>query len=1069
MKKKALHKDIYMTVRRTLPRFLSIFFIVILGVAFYSGIRVTEKDMKITADTQFDRTNLMDIKLLGSRGLSEENLQAVKNLSSVSDAEGSYSLDTICRMEGSNDEYVTKVLAKTERMNQFEITSGRMPEKENECLVDENFAKDHHLKNGEKLILSSGTEEPLNELLTEDHYVITGIGKSLAYLSRERGTTEIGIGKVNGFLVISPKNFKQDVYSEIYISVKNAKKELAYTEEYDRVVKKTEKQIENIEKEQNLIRLKQIQGEALKEIAKKESEYKGEKRKAQKKLKKAEEKLKKAEKEINAAKVKLVQNEEKLKQGKNELKAGWDSYYSGKRKLSLGRKKLSESEKKLKEQEKQLSDNELSIKQQEESLNQLEKQIEEYEQSLGADHPQVQSMKQKLSEGRKTLEAATKQIVDGKRKILSGKQKLVSTRKELEENEKTLKRAKSTLESKEKELNNASLQLEKGKEQLKRSERQLKDGKKELKASETKVQKKLNEGQKKLDDAKEDIKNIKAGEWYVLNRKKTQSYVEYGEDTARIGAIGEVVPAIFFLVAALVSLTTMTRMVEEQRTQIGVLKALGYTGWDIALKYVSYGLVATFSGSIIGAVAGEKILPKIIIEAYSMMYIGLGDIKTPLESQYSIIASGLAVGVVILAVLSACYKELKEKPAQLMRPEAPKEGKRIILEYIGVLWKRMSFTWKATIRNLFRYKKRFFMTVFGIGGCMSLLLVGFGLMDSIFAVSDNQYRKITTYDIAVSLKENISNKEAKDFDYWLDEQQKIKEKLKVYETSVSIEADGNSKTASLIVPLSMDHFSDFFLLKDRKSGKRYDLDDEGIIITEKAATLLGVEKGDIVSVKTDEINQVSVKVVEITENYMYHNIYMTPGLYQKKYHKIPKATKIYLNTKRTSETGQKQIGRAILNEKAAASVMFASDAIRTMEDMIGNLNIVMIVLIVSAGLLAVVVLYNLNNINISERRAELATLKVLGFYDIEVGAYVYRENILLTIIGIITGVGLGKILHRYVILTVEVDLLMFGRDIFTMSYVYSILLTVVFSIIINFLMYFQLKKINMVESLKSTE
>lgn len=1069
MKKRALHKDIYMTVRRTLPRFLSIFFIVVLGVAFYAGIRVTEKDMKITADAQFDQTHLMDLKILGTMGLSQENLQAIRGLSEIEDAEGSNSVDAVCQIEGSDDEYVTKVLAQTQRMNQVEITKGNMPSKTNECVVDEYFAKQHHLKIGDILVLNSGTEKKIEDSLKESKLKITGIGKSSAYLSRERGTTEIGSGTISGFVVVKRENFKQDVYTEIYISVKNAKQELAYTSDYDHIVAKAKKQVESISKQQNQIRLKQIQEDALEEIRQQENDYKKERKKALEKLEKAEKKLQNAEKKIKEAKQELAENEKKLKQGKQEIKAGWAAYTKGKKQLSDGKKQLAGAQSELSKKESELQKGERELKQQEESLNKLEEQIAAYEQSVGADHPQVLAMKQKLSEGRKAVLEAKRKIADGKKQVTAAKTKLKTTKEKLKKNEQKLTEAKKELQKNEKKLEQSQSQLEQGKRQIQSSEKEWKKGKKEFASSRSSVIRKLNEGQKKITDARKEVQKMEKGEWYVLNRKMTQSYVEYGEDTARIGAIGEVVPSIFFLVAALVSLTTMTRMVEEQRTQIGVLKALGYTGWDVALKYVSYALAATLSGSVVGAVLGEKLLPKIIIEAYKMMYVGLGDIKTPLETEYTLMASIAAIGVVILAVLSACYKELREKPAQLMRPAAPKEGKRIFLEYIGVVWNRLNFIWKATMRNLFRYKKRFFMTIFGIGGCMALLLVGFGLMDSIYAVSDNQYRKITTYDIAVTLKDDINEREKEQFEKWILDQKEIQKHLEVHETSVSLEAGGKRKTASLTVPLSIKDFPEFFTLQDRTSGEKYHLNDEGVIITEKAASLMGIKAGDFVYLKTDETNKVRVKVQAVTENYMYHKIYMSPGLYEELYKKKPNGTKIYCNTIKMLTKEQNQIGKRILSQKAASSIVFASNEIKTMEDMIGNLNVVMIVLIISAGLLAFVVLYNLNNINISERRAELATIKVLGFYDTEVSAYVYRENILLTIIGIFAGIGLGIILHRYVILTAEIDLLMFGREIFRNSYIYSILLTIGFSIIINLLMFFQLKKIDMVESLKSAE
>ncbi|EFV23723.1 hypothetical protein HMPREF1011_00391 [Anaerostipes caccae] len=557
--------------------------------------------------------------------------------------------------------------------------------------------------------------------------------------------------------------------------------------------------------------------------------------------------------------------------------------------------------------------------------------------------------------------------------------------------------------------------------------------------------------------------------WYVLDRNKIQSYVEYGGDTERIGAIGEVFPVIFFLVAALVSLTTMTRMVEEQRTQIGILKALGYTGFDVAKKYGLYALLATAGGSIAGVLVGETILPKIIIEAYSMMYTGIGPVKHPFETRFALTASAASVCITLGATMFACYKELREKPAQLMRPEAPKEGKRIWLERIGILWRHLNFTWKSTLRNLFRYKKRFFMTIFGIGGCMALLLVGFGLKDSIFAISKNQYQNIMTYDASVTLEDDLSAKKEQEIASWIQKQHTIPSSTKIRSVSVDVEFDGDSKSASLFVPEDAKELSSYIRFKDRISGEKYRLSDNGIILTEKVCSLLGIKIGDTVIIKEGETKTVRAKVEHITENYMHHNIYMSKDLYQKLYGEEPEYNQILLKDKDRSEKTETDLGKGLLKQEGVASVSFISDFEKEMNDMLNNLNIVVFVLIVSAGLLAFVVLYNLNNINIAERKAELATLKVLGFYDLETAAYVYRENILLTVIGTAVGAGLGILLHRYVILTAEVDLIMFGRQILPASYLYSVLLTIGFAALINFMMFFQLRKISMVESLKSTE
>lgn len=725
MKKKALYKDIVRTIRRTLPRFLSIFFIVALGVAFYAGIRVTEEDMKITADHQFDDSEFMDIQVLGTLGLTEDDLDAIQGLSGVVQAEGAYSVDTICQKEGENDEYVTKVMSAADRMNQIEVTKGKMPKKSSECLVDEVFAQEHDLEIGDCLLLSSGSDEALNESLKEDKLKITGIGKSPAYLSRERGSSAIGSGSVDGFLIVSKETFSMEVFTEIYIKAAGAENELAYTDSYNNTVKKTEKELEKIQDQRNAARLQEIKDEANEEISKQEKEFQTEKQKALDELEKAKNQLEDADAQIKKSEKKLEDSKKEIKDGEQEIKDGWDRYndgikqiqaaekkiQSGKTSLAEQEKKLDTSEKQLKEQEDELGASEKKIQEeegrlketeqkidaQEDSLDQLEEQIKTYEQFPDVSAEQLNKMKEQLfqgrtavekargeiASGRSKIEASKKQLTSGRSKINAAKQKLQSGRTaintskkqlnsseaEIKKQESSLTRAKQTLEQSEKEIAQGKTQLASGEKQLTEAKKEYQDGLKEYETSREKAMKELDDGEKKIQEAKDDVEAMESGKWYILNRRQTQSYVEYGEEAKRIGAIGKVFPAIFFLVAALVSLTAMTRMVEEHRTQIGTMKALGYSGKDIASKYLIYGLSATVTGSALGAVVGEKVLPKIIIEAYKMMYVGLGEVQTPLESHYTFMAAGIAIGVVVLAILSVCYKELREKPAQLMLPE----------------------------------------------------------------------------------------------------------------------------------------------------------------------------------------------------------------------------------------------------------------------------------------------------------------------------------------------------------------------------------------------------------------
>ena len=1044
--KKALHKDNFMMVRKTLPRFLSIFFIVALGVAFFSGVRVTEPDMKLTADAQFYEIRLMDLRVLGTMGITEKDVKAVREISGISVAEPSYSVDTICKL--NDTEKVLKVMAATDRLNQIKVTESRMPKSNSECLVDSYLMDHSDIKVGDTITVSSGTDDDIEETLKESSLKVVGVGSSSYYLSRDRGTATIGNGQITGFAVVPKENFKLDVYTDLYITVKGAAGKTAYTDDYDDIVEKAEKKIKNISDSRCEIRQREIKDEAEKEVKKAENQYKKEKKKADKKLAEAEQKLKDAEKEINAGQKEIASQKYKISQGEKEIQKGWQSYRDGRKQLSKAEKDIKSNEKKLVKAEKELAKAKEQLKQQMQQAG-----------AMGQIPPEMQQK----------FEQAEKELLRQEAVLKASKKDLAKGKKELQASKKKLNSSASLLRKKEKELKNGELKIYEAEKKLSDARKELKKGEKEYRSSKKKADRKFAKAKKKIDDARKEIDDIKMPKWYVLDRNKIQSYVEYGGDTERIGAIGEVFPVIFFLVAALVSLTTMTRMVEEQRTQIGILKALGYTGFDVAKKYGLYALLATAGGSIAGVLVGETILPKIIIEAYSMMYRGIGPVKHPFETRFALTASAASVCITLGATMFACYKELREKPAQLMRPEAPKEGKRIWLERIGILWRHLNFTWKSTLRNLFRYKKRFFMTIFGIGGCMALLLVGFGLKDSIFAISKNQYQNIMTYDASVTLEDDLSAKKEQEIASWIQKQHTIPSSTKIRSVSVDVEFDGDSKSASLFVPEDAKELSSYIRFKDRISGEKYRLSDNGIILTEKVCSLLGIKIGDTVIIKEGETKTVRAKVEHITENYMHHNIYMSKDLYQKLYGEEPEYNQILLKDKDRSEKTETDLGKGLLKQEGVASVSFISDFEKEMNDMLNNLNIVVFVLIVSAGLLAFVVLYNLNNINIAERKAELATLKVLGFYDLETAAYVYRENILLTVIGTAVGAGLGILLHRYVILTAEVDLIMFGRQILPASYLYSVLLTIGFAALINFMMFFQLRKISMVESLKSTE
>lgn len=565
---------------------------------------------------------------------------------------------------------------------------------------------------------------------------------------------------------------------------------------------------------------------------------------------------------------------------------------------------------------------------------------------------------------------------------------------------------------------------------------------------------------------------------YVLNRNSIQTYVEYEQDSERIGNIGKVVPMVFFLVAAFVSLTTMTRMVEEQRNQIGTLKALGYSKFKISLKYILYALLATLSGGLIGGYIGSKILPKIIMQAYEIMYT-LGEMITPINAGYFVSAVLLAVICVLGATMFSIYSSLLSCPAMLMRPAAPKKGKRVLLEKIGFIWKHLNFSKKSTIRNLFRYKKRLFMTLFGIVGCMALLLVGFGLKDSINSVINVQYSELRKYDMVLSVKaensnqtnnDNISNniEKADDINSIIEKTKGIQDLLRVQETSVQFTNGDKSYTGYLNVFEENDALSEFMVFRNRENKKEFKLSDEGVIIAEKTAKKLGVKEGDTITVKLSDVESYQVRVEKICENYVYHNIFMTEEYYRKVFGE-PLYNSIYVKLTDEGRKNEETIVTNLLKNDNITGVTYINKLKDKFNDMLGSLDIITVVLVVSAGGLAFIVLYNLNNINITERIRELATLKVLGFYDGEVCAYIYRENIFITLAGIILGMFFGSVLHKFVIETAEVDMVMFGRDISGLSFIYATLITVLFAVIINGTMYFKLRKIDMAASLKSVE
>lgn len=578
-----------------------------------------------------------------------------------------------------------------------------------------------------------------------------------------------------------------------------------------------------------------------------------------------------------------------------------------------------------------------------------------------------------------------------------------------------------------------------------------------LAAEESRFSKKYEDTVKK---AKTDIRKtlqeekVTGEEWYVLDIDSNAGFYQYEQDTERIDNVAKVFPLVFFIVAVLICLTTMTRMVEEERSQIGTLKSLGYKDSAIMFKYILYATLATIIGSIIGVVIGYRLLPELCFEMYKNMY-RLGDIKLSYYASLTFQGMIIALLCTLGATIYTCRKTLKESPANLLRPVAPAAGKRVLLERIPIIWNHLSFSHKVTVRNVFRYKKRFLMTIIGIAGCTGLILAGFGLKDCIVKMVPHQYEEIFSYQAKIALNEEKTNETINK----IKENKKIKDILEVQEEAVTIDNKDTNQSVTLVIP--KEDSDGFIKLQDRKTNEHYNLNN-GIIITEKLANLLEVEENDVL--KFTGTDKYEKKIAHITENYLFHYIYLPKSEYQEDEYNT-----VLVKTKNMTEKEEKEFASKLKEIPGVSSITFTSSTRHIFDDTMDNFAYVSLILIVSAGALAFVVLYNLSSVNISERRRELATIKVLGFYDKEVYQYINRENTILTLIGILLGLGIGNILTMYIIKTCEIDMLMFDPTIALASYIYAILITAAFAILVNVILYFSLKKIDMIESLKSVE
>lgn len=1049
---KGLRKDFRREVKHSFSRFLSILLISALGVAFFSGIRSASPAMLASADATFDSDNLADIRVIGTLGLTDNDVAALLSLEGVQAAEGIYTGDFLCETE--NNTVVAKVTSMTNQVSLVKVKEGRYPEKYNECIADREFLAASGFQIGDIVRLKTGTEAKISDTLADDEFTIVGVGETSYYLNSERGTAAIGDGTADGLLVIPKEAFTAEVYSEIHVTMTGTAQMNCFSKEYDKVLAAVKANIEAVESARCEARLAEFRADADKKLNQAKYEFQEKKDKALSDLGDAYQTLLTKEAELENGQLQIEQQRQQIEELRALFDSGDQSVENGKEQIAEARATIDDLERQKKAIEDQIAADEAKIAQMQKDLQADAPYISEeeyYQRSM-----EIIRATATVEYYKNQLPAIEKSIADVNERVTTAEQFIADYPAAAAAARVKIAEGEAKLEAAEKEIQDGEIALERAKEDY------------ALAAEDTEAE--INAAQEKLDKSEDEINNVKLPKWHVLDRTSIQSYATYKNDAQSIAAIGTVFPIIFFLVAALVSLTTMTRMVEEERTQIGTLKALGYKKSAITAKFVWYALLSTLLGSIVGVVLGESLLPIVIIRTYRTVYMHLTQTVVQPHILNAVAATVLALLATVGGAVAASARVLSENPAALMRPEAPKIGKRTFVEDIDFIWMRLNFAQKAACRNLFRYKKRLFMTIFGVAGCMALLLAGFGIRDSVEMLPEKQFNRVFSYQGTVGADASLSRAERRQLLSKVASVEGVTEYLQTKSIVTYAETEKGDTSAYLIVPQDTVKLGEYVHLREaRFPHDDVTLTDDGVLITEKFAKALGVSAGDMITIKEDETAEPvgDVRVAGVVENYLSSYIYMTPNIYKALYGETASLNAALIQVDPSADTNA--VAEDLLDINGVTSVSMNATTQAQVNSMLGNLNVIIAVMILAAGLLAFIVLYNLNNINITERRRELATLKVLGFYPGELAAYVYRENVILTLFGTVLGMGLGFVLHWFVMQTVETETVMFGAEMRFTSYLFAILLTIVFAVLVNALMYFRMKKIDMIESLKSVE
>lgn len=1065
--KSMMKRNTFREIKKSFGRYFAILAIIALGVAFFSGLKITQSVMVHSADVYLKDLQFYDYRLVSTLGFTEENVEALTEKEDVRAAEGAISAEVLYKDAGEN-ERVIKMHSITEKVNKLKLVAGEMPQSDDECVVDSALFSEDAI--GSKLVLSeNNTADDLDKFAYKE-YTITGLVQSSCYIQFERGNASIGNGRISGFAYILKDGFTVDYDTEIYIKFDEDYD--IYSDEYDSYMDAKEADWEAYTKEQAEIRYDKMVKDAQDELDEKKEELEEKRAEAETELESAKQQLTDGETEISDGKNQIASAKTELSAKASELQSGKDALSSKAAELESASQQISGQESALaakKAEHEQGLNAYLAAKQQvadkRSSLETAKAQLTEdtpgYEEMLAqieAGLTEVAGAEAELNTKNAELEAAAGQLSSAESQLAAAKQ-------QIEDGKNALAAAEAELMDGENQLAAAKEQIEEKEDQLEAAETELADGLLQYQENQSKFDEQMQETDDQIADAQSKIDEIEKPETYVLDRNTNVGYVCLKNDSGVVKGIANVFPVFFFLVAALICMTTMNRMVEEQRTQIGVLKALGFSEGRIMGKYLFYSGSAAISGTLIGYVLGIHFFPLVIITAYGIVY-KMGGIYYVSDLPLALVSLTVAVLCSVGTTWLSCHKELKEVAADLMRPKAPKAGRRVFLEHVPFIWKRLKFLQKVSVRNIVRYKKRFFMMVIGISGCTALLVMGFGVRDSVVAVADQQYEEIQLYDIGVTLKDGKMPGEAdlKSLDSVLEKENAAG--MYAMEKTIDLVTDKGTKSINMVAVENPDEVGDFISLHTKKQEPiAYPKEGEAVL-SKKVAETYGVKKGDTILLRDSDNNEMSLKVTGICENHIYNYVYIAAESYEKQIGDVV-FKNVYVSLPDASDIHE--VSAALMKADGVTAVTVNSDMLNRISQMMSCMNYIVIVIIICAGALAFIVLYNLNNINITERVREIATIKVLGFYPKETASYVFRENMVLTAIGCGLGLILGKWFHRFVMGEIQIDMVSFNVQINAVSYLFSVLLTMGFAWIVNCMMTGKLERINMAESLKSID